>query len=109
MPQLKDIDKRLLPLIRTYRYENGVPCRLISEELILKINDLLTKLSTQPDLICPTYRDSIQIEYSTLSGIDIEFEFFEDGKIVYTHDNGIISLDKNISIGELLAIVEYYF
>lgn len=105
---LKDIDDRLIPLTRTYRYDNGAPCRLISEELILKINNILPKLSRQPDLICPTYRDTIQIEYST-GGIDIEFEFFEDGKIIYTHDNGVISIDKSVSLDEILAIIEYYY
>ena len=51
---------------------------VVSDEILLKAAEITVELDPQPDLVCPTMRNSMQIEYDLDDNSYLEFEIFED-------------------------------
>ena len=73
-----------------------------SDSLIDKVKEIILKLKIQPEIF-PTGRNSIQIEFKIKEDY-IDFELFENGKIVKYFLNSNKKYTRNVSEKNILKI-----
>lgn len=103
LDQLKS-NKRKLRKIKNLEYGwNGYNGNEINQEIISKIENIITGLDYQPQIF-PTGRGSVQIEKFLDDNNFVEIEISEEEVFAYSVKNGE-ELEKNINVSEINDLI----